>query len=176
MGSAQKIKAEANSVALANPTTTPKEGLVLKDFKEFVMRGNVLDLAVGVVIGAAFGKIVDSLVKDVLMPPIGLATKGIQFDNLFIALDGNHYASLKEAIDKGAPTINYGLFINQVISFIIVAFAIFILIRQVNRFRRPAPVAAATTKDCPYCKMSVPLTATRCAHCTSSLEGALAGR
>jgi large conductance mechanosensitive channel len=176
IGSAQKIKAEANSVALANATPTPKEGLMLKDFKEFVMRGNVLDLAVGVVIGAAFGKIVDSLVKDVLMPPIGLLTSGIKFDDLFVSLNGEHYATLADAQKVSAPTINYGMFINNVISFIIVAFAIFILIRQVNRFRKPAATAAPTTKDCPYCKMGVPLAATRCPHCTSSLEGALAGR
>jgi large conductance mechanosensitive channel len=149
---------------------------MLKEFKEFVSRGNVIDLATAVVIGAAFGKIVDSLVKDIIMPPIGLLLNKVDFSNLYIPLDGSEYESLAAAQEAGAPTLNYGLFINQVISFVIVAFAIFLLIKQVNRLRRstePAP-AAPTEKVCPHCIMTVPLGATRCPHCTSEL-GAIAG-
>jgi large conductance mechanosensitive channel len=179
MGSAQKIKADAARAAPANPAVKPKEGPVLKDFKEFIARGNVLDLAIGVVIGAAFGKIVDSLVKDIIMPPIGLLISGVKFDDYFISLNGQHYATLEEATKAAAPTIKYGFFINQVITFVIVAFAVFLVIKQVNRFRKPAPAAPAapTEKECPFCRMNVPSAATRCAHCTSALnEPALAGR
>jgi len=141
---------------------------VLKEFRQFAMRGSVIDLAVGVIIGAAFGKIVTSFVSDVLMPPIGLLLGNVDFSSLFIALNGQAYASLAEAQAAGAPTLNYGLFINTVIDFVIVAFAIFLLIRAINRMHRPAP-ADATTKDCPYCFSAIPVKATRCPQCTSQL-------
>jgi large conductance mechanosensitive channel len=146
---------------------------MLKDFKEFVMRGNVLDLAVAVIIGAAFGKIVSSLVNDVIMPPIGLVLGNVDFSNLFINLSGTSYKSFAEAKAAGAATINYGVFLNAVVDFAIVAFVIFLLIRTVSRMKRlhaaPAPAAPAV-KDCPYCLSSIPLKATRCPHCTSELK------
>ena len=143
---------------------------MLKEFKAFVMRGNVLDLAVGVIIGAAFGKIVSSLVDDVLMPPIGKIVKGVDFSNLFVALDGNSYASLKDAKDHNVATLNYGLFLNTVINFLIVAFCVFILVHQVNRWtKKPAPAAAPTTKECPQCAMTIPINAKKCPHCTSQI-------
>jgi large conductance mechanosensitive channel len=151
---------------------------MLKEFKEFAMRGNVLDMAVGIIIGAAFGSIVNSLVADVIMPPIGLLLGNIDFSNLFIVLkDGakaaGPYASLAAAKAAGAVSINYGFFINTVISFLIVAFAIFLLIRGVNQLRRQeaAPPAVPTTKECPHCLSTIPIKATRCAHCTSELKG-----
>lgn len=147
---------------------------MIKEFKEFISRGNVIDLATAVVIGAAFGKIVDSLVKDVIMPPIGLLLGKVDFSNLYLPLSTERYPSLAEAQAAGAPTINYGLFLNQVVSFLIVAFAIFLIIKQVNRFRRTTPPPAPTEKSCPYCLMTVPLAATRCGHCTSDI-GAVAG-
>ena len=143
---------------------------MLKEFKEFAMRGNVLDLAIGVIIGAAFGKIVSSFVADVLMPPIGKLMGGVDFSNLFVVLGSGHYDTLKAAKDAGAATLNYGLFINAVIDFLIVAFAIFLVVKAVNRaMPKPAPAAAPAMKDCPYCLSSVPAKATRCGHCTSSL-------
>jgi large conductance mechanosensitive channel len=145
---------------------------MLKEFKEFAMRGNVLDMAVGIIIGAAFGRIVAVFVSDVLMPPIGLLLGRVDFSNLFINLSGKPIATIAEAKAAGAATINYGLFLNTVIDFLIVAFAIFLLIRQVNRLKRqppPAP-AAPTTKDCPYCFSSIAIKATRCPHCTSGLK------
>jgi large conductance mechanosensitive channel len=143
---------------------------MLKEFKAFVMRGNVLDLAVGVIIGAAFGKIVSSLVDDILMPPIGKLLKGVDFSNLFFALDGKSYASLVDAKKAGAPTLNYGVFLNAIINFLIVAFCIFIIIRLVDHWvNKPAPSAPPTTKDCPQCAMSIPIAAKRCGHCTSQL-------
>jgi large conductance mechanosensitive channel len=147
---------------------------MLKEFKEFTLRGNVIDLAIGVIIGAAFGKIVTSFVNDILMPPIGLLLGNVDFSNLFINLSGQPYGSLEEAQAAGAATINYGLFINTVLDFIIVAFVIFLLVRQVNRMRREreAPPAEPTTRECPYCLSTVPLKATRCPHCTSELETA----
>ncbi len=145
---------------------------MLKEFKEFVMRGNVLDLAIGIVIGAAFGKIITSFVNDILMPPIGRVLGRVDFANLFINLSDQPYATLREAKAAGAPTINYGLFLNAVIDFVIVAFVIFLLIRQVNRLRRPATGAAPTTRECPYCLSAVPLRASRCAQCTSELVAA----
>lgn len=147
---------------------------MLKEFKEFAMRGNVLDMAVGIIVGAAFGGIVTSLVNDVLMPPIGLLLGKVDFSNLFITLAGQEYASVAQAKAAGAATINYGVFLNTVINFVIVAFAVFLLVRQVNRLRRqPEPaLAAPTTKDCPYCFSSIPIKATRCAHCTSELRAA----
>jgi large conductance mechanosensitive channel len=143
---------------------------MFKEFREFVARGNVVDLAVGVVIGAAFGKIVDSLVKDILMPPIGMALGKVDFSNLYINLGPADYASLADAQAAGAPTINYGAFINNIISFIIVAFAVFLLLKQINRFRRTADDSATpTTQICPHCVMMIPLGARRCPHCTSEL-------
>jgi large conductance mechanosensitive channel len=145
---------------------------MLKEFKEFAMRGNVLDMAVGIIIGAAFGKIVTSLVNDVIMPPIGLLLGKVDFTNLFINISGTSYNSIAEAKAAGAATINYGIFANTVFDFIIVAFVIFILIRQINRLKRkpePAP-AVPTTKECPFCLSVIPIKATRCAHCTSELE------
>ena len=139
-----------------------------QEFKEFIMRGNVVDLAVAVVIGAAFGRIVTSFVEDVLMPPIGLALGGVDFSNLFINLSGNAYPSIAAAKAAGAATLNYGIFINNIINFLIIAFAIFLVIKSINRMRGPAP--APTTKDCPYCLSAVPLKATKCAHCTAELK------
>jgi large conductance mechanosensitive channel len=143
-----------------------------KDFRAFLTRGNVIDLAVALVVGGAFGAIVTSLVNDMLMPPIGLALKRVDFTNLFWSLNGQSYPSLAAAKAAGAPTLNYGLFINAIISFVIVAFAMFMLVRQTARFRPPAPPPAATTRDCPYCLSAVPLAASRCAHCTSQLTPA----
>ncbi len=143
-----------------------------KEFKEFILRGNVMDLAVGIVIGAAFGAIVTSLVKDIIMPPIGLLLGKINFTDLFINLSGTAYPSLKAAQDAGAATINYGVFINTIINFIIVAIAIFFVVKGVNRLRKPAPAAAPaapTTKDCPHCFTQIPVKATRCPNCTSQL-------
>lgn len=147
---------------------------MLQEFKQFAMRGNVLDLAVAVVIGAAFGKIVTSFVNDILMPPLGLLIGNVDFSNLFISLSGRSYPTLAEAKVAGAPTINYGLFLNTVLDFLIVAFAIFLVIRQVNRFaRKPeAAPAPATTRDCPFCLLSIPIKAVRCPHCTSELKAA----
>jgi len=141
-----------------------------KEFKEFILRGNVMDLAVGIVIGVAFGAIVNSLVKDIIMPPIGLLLGKINFTDLFINLSGTPYASLKAAQDAGAATINYGLFLNTIISFLIVAWAIFILIRLMNKLRKEKPPAEPTDKECPRCFMKIPVKATRCAHCTSELK------
>jgi large conductance mechanosensitive channel len=147
---------------------------MFKEFKEFAMRGNVLDMAIGIIIGAAFGKIITSLVSDVIMPPIGLLLGKLDFSNLYINLSGQPYASLAAAKAAGASTINYGLFINTVIDFIIVAFVIFLLIRQVNKLKRQPEVAAAvpTTKECPYCLSVIPVKAVRCPHCTSELKSA----
>ncbi len=150
---------------------------MLKDFKEFVMRGNVLDLAVAVIIGAAFGAIVTSMVNDIVMPPIGLLLGHIDFKDLFISLSGQSYPTLAAAKAAGAPVIAYGAFLNTVINFLIVAFVIFIAVRQAARLqRKPAPAPAApTTKDCPYCCSAIPIPAKRCPHCTSQLVEA-AGR
>ena len=144
---------------------------MLKDFKEFAMRGNVLDLAIGVIIGAAFGAVVSSLVSDAIMPPIGLVTGGMDFKDLFVALNHQAYPNLDTAKKAGAPVIAYGNFINTVINFLIVGFAIFLLVKQVNRLRKPEPAPAApSTKDCPYCAMSIPAKATRCPLCTSEIR------
>ena len=143
---------------------------MIEEFKKFAMRGNVIDLAVGFIMGGAFGAIVTSLVKDIIMPPIGLILGKVDFANLFIDLSGKGYATLADAQKAGAPTINYGVFINTIINFLIVAFVLFLLIRQINRLTaKPAPAAAPTTKDCPYCFSSIPLKATRCPSCTSQL-------
>jgi len=145
---------------------------MLKEFKEFVMRGNVLDLAVAVVIGAAFGKIISSLVEDIIMPPIGLALGNVDFANLFISLSGKDYPSVAAAKAAGAATVNYGIFFNTIFNFLIVAFVIFFLIRSYSKMQKPAPTPASapTTKDCPYCLSAIPIKATRCAHCTSELK------
>ena len=143
------------------------------DFKAFIMRGNVVDLAVAVVIGAAFGAIVTSFVNDVLMPPIGLALGRVNFSDLFINLSGQAYPSVAAAKAAGAPTINYGIFLNTVINFVIVAFAIFLVVKGVNRLTaKPAPEAAPTTKECQFCAMSIPIKARRCPHCTSEVARA----
>ena len=145
---------------------------MLKEFKEFAMKGNVVDMAIGIIIGGAFGKIVSSLVGDVLMPPIGKLMGNLDFTNLFFALNGQAYDSLKAAKDAGAPTINYGMFINTVIDFVIVAFVIFMLVKQMNRLKKEAPAAAPVTKECPYCFSQIALKATRCVGCTSEVKAA----
>jgi large conductance mechanosensitive channel len=147
---------------------------MLKEFKTFVMRGNVLDLAIGVVIGAAFGKIVTSFVSDLLMPPIGLFLGRVDFANLFINLSGQPFPTIAAAKAAGAPTLNYGLFLNAMIDFLIVAFVIFLIVRQVNRWTKPEPAKAPTTRDCPLCATSIPLKARRCPHCTSEIPAAAA--
>jgi large conductance mechanosensitive channel len=146
---------------------------MLKEFKEFAVRGSVLDLAVGVIIGGAFGKIVSSLVDDVIMPPIGLALGNADFTNLFVNLSDKPYPSLAAAKAAGAPTINYGIFLNNVITFVIIAFVVFLIVKQVNRMRRgEEKPAEKTTKECPYCRSAIPIQATRCPHCTSELKPA----
>jgi len=144
---------------------------MLKEFKEFAMRGNVLDLAVGVVLGAAFGKIVSSLVDDVLMPPLGRVLGKVDFSNLFINLGDKSFDTLAAAKAAGAPTLNYGNFINTIINFVIVAFSIFLLVRSVNRWlpKPPVPPPPVTTKDCPQCAMPIPVAAKKCGHCTSAV-------
>jgi large conductance mechanosensitive channel len=144
---------------------------MLKEFKEFAMKGNVIDMAVGIIIGAAFGKIVTSFVSDLLMPPIGRVVGKMDFSNLFINLSDGGYATLAEAKKAGAATINYGLFLNATIDFLIVAFALFLLIRQINRLKREQPAPEVTTKECSYCCSSIPVKAVRCPHCTSELQG-----
>jgi large conductance mechanosensitive channel len=147
-------------------------GGILSEFKEFAMRGNVLDLAVGIIIGAAFGDIVKSLVNDVIMPPIGVLLGNVDFSNLYIALHGEHLDSLAAAKEAGTVALSYGAFLNTIINFLIIAFVIFLLVKQINRLTRPpeAPPAAPTTKECPYCLSTIPIKATRCPHCTSQLE------
>lgn len=145
---------------------------MLKEFKAFILRGNVVDLAIGVIIGGAFGKIVTSFVNDIIMPPIGLLLGKVNFKDLFVALDGKTYESLAKAQEVGAPTLNYGAFINTLIDFLIIALVIFFIVKQINRLTaKPAPAPAApTTKECPYCFTTIPLHATRCPHCTSELK------
>ena len=145
---------------------------MLKEFKEFAMKGNVLDMAVGVVVGAAFGKITSSFVSDVLMPPLSLLLGRVNFSNLFVALSGGTFATLEEAKKAGAVTLNYGLFLSTIIDFAFIAFAVFLLVKQVNRMRAPAPAPAVTTKDCPFCTSAIPLKATRCPMCTADLKQA----
>jgi large conductance mechanosensitive channel len=147
---------------------------MLKEFKAFIMRGNVLDLAVGIIIGGAFGTIVKSLVDDMIMPPVGLALGNVDFSNLFFLLKAGPkgpppYATLADAHAAGAVTLNYGMFVNNIVTFLIVAFAIFLVVRMANRLR-PPEVAAPNTKDCPYCRMPIPVSAVRCPHCTSDLK------
>lgn len=145
---------------------------MFKEFKEFAVRGNVIDMAVGIIIGAAFGKIVDSLVKDLVMPPVGALTGGIDFSNHFISLSGKSYATLAEAKAAGASTLNYGLFLNTVLSFLIVALCVFFLVKQINRLKRKEDTSsiAPTQKSCPYCFTSISIKATRCSSCTSQLS------
>ena len=148
---------------------------MLKEFKAFALRGNVLDLAVGIIIGGAFGTIVKSLVDDVIMPPIGLALGNVDFSDLFILLKPGPkaappYASLADASNAGAVTINYGSFINNVVTFLIVAFAVFLIVRVANRLQPQEAAAAPATRDCPYCRMAIPVGASRCPHCTSDLK------
>jgi large conductance mechanosensitive channel len=152
---------------------------MLKEFKEFAMRGNVLDMAVGIIIGGAFGTIISSMVNDVLMPPVGMALGNVDFTNLFIVLKQGTkaaapYVALADAKAAGAVTINYGLFINSVVSFVIVAFCVFMLIRSMNKLKREeaAPPAEPTTRDCPFCFSAIPLKASRCPHCTSEVKAA----
>ncbi|MBC7398138.1 MAG: large conductance mechanosensitive channel protein MscL [Bdellovibrionales bacterium] len=145
---------------------------MFKEFKTFILRGNVLDLAIGIIIGGAFGKIVSSFVADILMPPIGMLLGKVDFSSLFVVLNGQSYPSLAEAKKAGAPTINYGLFINTLIDFLIVAFCIFMVVRFINRMLRtePASPPAPRTKDCPQCLMNIPFAAKKCGHCTSAVE------
>jgi len=142
-----------------------------KEFKEFALKGNAVDLAIGVIIGAAFGAIVASLVSDIMMPPIGKALGGVDFSNLFVVLGDGAYASLAEAQKAGAATINYGLFLNKLINFLIVAFVLFMVVKAMNRMKReaPAPAPAPTEKECPQCATSIPIKAKRCPHCTSNI-------
>ncbi|HYA31805.1 MAG TPA: large conductance mechanosensitive channel protein MscL [Thermodesulfovibrionales bacterium] len=150
---------------------------MLKEFKEFAMKGNVLDMAVGIIIGAAFGAIVKSLVSDILMPPIGILLGNVDFSNLFLIIKSGTapgpYATIAEAQKAGAVTVNYGLFINNIISFVIVAFAVFLVVRSVNTLRRQqeTPPPAPSTRECPFCLSSIPMNASRCPHCTSELKG-----
>lgn len=147
---------------------------MLKEFKEFALKGNVLDMAIGIIIGAAFGKIVTSMVKDVIMPPIGLLLGKVDFSNLFINLSGQEFESLAAAQEAGAATINYGAFINTVLDFLIVAFVIFLVVKQFNRMKtkEEAPPPEPTTKECQYCHSTIPIKATRCPNCTSELKAA----
>lgn len=142
---------------------------MFKEFKEFALKGNVMDMAVGIIIGAAFGKIVSSLVEDILMPPIGLLLGQVDFANLYLNLSGQQWGSLEAAKAAGAPVIRYGVFLNQTISFLFVAFAVFLLVKTINRLRREK-VAEPTEKCCPFCCSEVPIAATRCPRCTSELE------
>ena len=149
---------------------------MLKEFKEFAIKGNAVDLAVGVIIGAAFGAIINSLVKDILMPPIGLFTGGLDFSNKFLILKdapgGGTFSTTADAIKAGAVTWNYGNFITLIINFIVVAFCIFLLVRMMNKLKKPSPTAPAVSKDCPACAMTIPIKATRCPHCTTELGAA----
>jgi len=142
---------------------------MLKEFKEFAMKGNMLDLAIGLILGAAFGVIVTSLVNDIIMPPIGLLLGKVDFKELFIPLNGQTYASLADAKKAAAPVIAYGVFLNTIINFIIVAFVAFLIVKQANRMKKPAPGAAPTTKECPECASTIPIKARRCPNCTSQV-------
>jgi large conductance mechanosensitive channel len=143
---------------------------MMKEFREFAARGNVVDLAVGVIIGAAFGKIVTSLVNDIVMPPIGMVIGRVDFKSMFVPLNGQHYATLADAQKATAPTINYGIFLNTVLEFLIVAFVVFLMVRQINKLKTPAPTPATEeARDCPFCISRIPLKASRCPHCTSEL-------
>jgi len=143
-----------------------------REFKEFAIRGNVIDMAIGLTVAVAFGKIVTSFVNDILMPPIGLLFGRVDFSSLFINLAGGNYPSVAAAKAAGAATINYGIFLNTIIEFLIIAFAVFLIVKQINRFMPAPPPPAASTRDCPFCLTSIPIKATRCAHCTSELKPA----
>ena len=143
---------------------------MLKEFKEFALKGNVLDLAIGVIIGAAFGKIITSLVNDILMPPIGLLLGKVDFSSLYLNISGKSYASLADAQAAGAPAINYGIFLNSIIQFIIIAFVIFLIVRQVNQLKKPQPVSAPETRECPHCFSPISKKADRCPYCTSEIK------
>lgn len=140
-----------------------------KEFKEFALKGSLIDMTVGIILGAATSTLVKSLINDVIMPPIGMLLGKVDFSNLFINLSRTHYASLTEAKAAGAPTINYGVFLNEVLNFLVVSFVLFLIIRQINRFRRKKEATAPATKECPYCLSQIPSKATRCPHCTSQL-------
>jgi large conductance mechanosensitive channel len=172
--SSKKCRNKATSRPIRRNFTLEEERrkTMLKEFKAFIMRGNVVDLAVGIIIGGAFGKIVTSLVSDLMMPPLGMAMGKMDFSGLFINLSGTSYPSLAAAKAAGAATINYGMFINTVIDFIIVAAAIFILIKQINRLKRQEEAAPPSTKECPYCLSNVPIKAVKCLYCTSDLKAA----
>lgn len=142
---------------------------MLKEFRDFAMKGNVLDMAIGVIIGGAFGKIVSSLVSDVLMPPLGLLIGHVDFSSLFVNLSGTPQPSLAAAKAAGTPTLNYGVFLQTVFDFLIIAFVIFMLVKQVNRFKKEPPAGPPTTKECPFCLSAIPIKATKCAHCTSGV-------
>jgi large conductance mechanosensitive channel len=142
---------------------------MMKEFKKFALRGNMIDLAVGIIIGGAFSGIVNSLVKDIIMPILSLFTKSINFTDWFIALDWKHYDTLQAAIDAGAATINYGLFLSGVLNFIIMAFVVFMLVRWINKLKRPEQAAAPTTKQCPYCLTDINIKAVKCPHCTADI-------
>jgi len=142
---------------------------MLKEFKKFALRGNMIDLAVGIIIGGAFSSIVNSLVNDIIMPILSLFTKSIDFTNWFFSLDGIHYDTLAEAQEKGAATVNYGVFISGVLNFVIMAFVVFLLVRWINKLKKPEPAAAPTTKKCPYCFTDIHLDATKCPNCTSEV-------
>jgi len=143
---------------------------MLKEFREFALKGNVIDLAVGIIIGAAFNKVVQSLVNDIIMPPVGLLVGKVDFSSLFVNISGKTYETLAEAKKAGAATINYGLFINSLVDFTIMAFVVFLMVKQINRLRREEAPAPPATKDCPFCLSKVPLAASRCPQCTSTLE------
>ncbi len=145
---------------------------MIKEFKAFVMKGNVLDMAVGIIIGAAFGKVITSFVNDVLMPPIGLLLGRVDFSNLFINLSGKSFESLADAKKAGAATLNYGLFLNTTIDFLIVGLAVFLMVKQVNRLKRQEPAVAPVTRECPYCLSVIPIKASRCPQCTSTISPA----
>ena len=142
---------------------------MLKEFQDFAVKGNAVDMAVGIIVGGAFGKIVTSLVNDVVMPPIGMLLGKVDFSSLFVSLSGTSYESLEAAKKAGAATVNYGLFLNNILDFVIVAFCIFLVVKQMNRLKQ-GPPAEPTTKNCPQCLSTIPIKATRCAHCTSTLE------
>jgi large conductance mechanosensitive channel len=143
---------------------------MFKEFKEFAVKGNVMDMAVGIIIGAAFGKIVASLVDDVILPPLGLLLHHVDFSNLFITLGGGDFPTVAAAKAAGAPTLNYGLFLNSVLDFLIVGFVVFIMVKQINRWKKAPAPAIPNTRDCPYCLTPIPLKATKCPACTSQLS------
>lgn len=161
---------------MGSPTSLLRGGSnVLRDFKEFVLHGSMVDLAVGIILGVAFGRVVSSLVEDVLMPPIGLILHRGDASNLFLSLTGKHYDTLAAAKLAGAPTINYGLFLNTLFNFLLVAFAVFFIVKQISRLKRlqASPAASQTMKECPYCFSTVSIKASRCAHCTATLDSGL---